>query len=354
MVILLIINERYIVKIKIALIFGITGQDGSYLAELLLKKKYIVHGVIRRSSSFNTGRINHLYESPFKSSKKLYLHYGDITDSLLVFNLINQIKPDEVYNLAAQSHVKVSFDNPEYTTNINALGALRILESINSANLQKKTRYYQAGTSEMYGKTNKKKLNENSILQPQSPYGAAKLYAHWLTKIYRDSYNIFASNGILFNHESPRRGETFVTQKIIKALSSIKKGTQDKLILGNLYSIRDWGHAKDYVEGMWKILQYKHADDWVLATGKTCTVKKFIEIVSKKLNLNIFWKGSGLNEKAYLKKNYKCIIEVNKKYFRPLEVDYLRGENKKARTKLKWKPKFNLNTLIDDMLTEYQ
>ena len=340
-------------KKKKALIFGITGQDGSYLAELLLNKKYIVHGVVRRSSSFNTGRINHLYENPFKKGKKFYLHYGDITDSLLIFNIINQIKPDEIYNLAAQSHVKVSFENPAYTTDVDAVGTLRILESIKSAKLENRTKFYQAGTSEMYGKTLRKNLSENSTFRPQSPYGAAKLYAHWITRIYRDSYNIFASNGILFNHESPRRGETFVTQKIIKGLSLIKQGFQNKLVLGNLYSVRDWGHAKDYVEGMWKILQFNKPDDWVLSTGYCCSVKKFVEKVAKKINLKIYWKGRGINEKAYLIDNNKCIIELNKKYFRPLEVDYLKGDSKKAKKKLKWQPKYNLNSLINDMLNKY-
>ena len=340
-------------KNKIALIFGITGQDGSYMADFLLKKNYIVHGVIRRSSSFNTARINHIYQDPFDKNKKLFLHYGDITDSLLVFNLVNSIKPNEIYNLAAQSHVKVSFENPEYTTNVDALGALRILDSIKAAKLQKKTRFYQAGTSEMFGKTSKKYQNENTTFFPQSPYGAAKVYAYWITKIYREAYNIFAANGILFNHESPRRGETFVTQKIIKELCLIKKGLKDKLILGNIYSVRDWGHAVDYIEGMWKILQYKKPEDWVLATGLICSVKKFIDKVANKIELNIIWKGSGLQEKAFLKNTNKCIIEVHPKYFRPLEVEYLRGDSKKARSKLNWKPKYDLNSLIQDMIKKY-
>lgn len=337
-------------KKKKALIFGITGQDGSYLAELLIKKKYEVHGVIRRASTFNTKRIDHIYQQPFQSKKNFFLHYGDITDSLLVFKLINSIKPEEIYNLAAQSHVQVSFDTPEYTANVDAIGCLRILESIKSAKLIKKTKFYQAGTSEMYGNTKDRFQNEKTLLEPQSPYAAAKVYAHWMTRIYRDSYGIFASNGILFNHESPRRGETFVTQKIVRGLKQIKKGKQNKLYLGNIYSVRDWGHAKDYVEGMWKILQHSKPDDWVLATGQICSVKEFVIKVCKKLDLKIIWKGKGLKEKGICKVTKKTIIEISKKYFRPLDVVYLRGDSKKARLKLGWKPKYNLDSLIEDML----
>ena len=337
-------------KKKKALIFGVTGQDGSYLAELLIRKKYEVHGVVRRASTINTKRINHIYQDPFKKNKSLFLYYGDITDSLLVFKLINSIKPNEIYNLAAQSHVQVSFDNPEYTANVDALGSLRILESIKSAKLINKTKFYQAGTSEMFGSTKDKLQNEKSLFLPQSPYAASKIYSHWITKIYRESYGIFASNGILFNHESPRRGETFVTQKIVKGLKQIKSGKKNKLYLGNLYSIRDWGHAKDYVEGMWKILQYTKSDDWVLATGQICSVKDFVNKVCKKLDFHIIWKGKGLNEKGICKITKKTIIEISKKYFRPLDVVYLRGDSKKARLKLGWKPKYNLDTLIEDML----
>lgn len=335
---------------KKALIFGITGQDGSYLAELLIKKKYEVHGVVRRASSFNTQRIDHIYQDPFEKNKKLILYYGDITDSLLVFKLINNIKPNEIYNLAAQSHVQVSFDNPEYTSNVDALGCLRILDSIKSANLINKTKFYQAGTSEMYGATKDKFQNEKSLFKPQSPYAVSKIYAHWMTNIYRDSYGIFASNGILFNHESPRRGETFVTQKIVRGLKKIKSGEKNKLYLGNLYSIRDWGHAKDYVEGMWKILQYKKPDDWVLATGQISSVKEFVNKVCNKLDIPIVWKGSGLKEKGISKITKKPIIEISKKYFRPLDVVYLRGNSKKARLRLAWKPKYNLDSLIEEML----
>ena len=335
---------------KKALIFGITGQDGSYLAELLNKKKYEVHGVVRRASSFNTQRIDHIYQDPFEKNKKLILYYGDITDSLLVFKLINNIKPNEIYNLAAQSHVQVSFDNPEYTSNVDALGCLRILDSIKSANLINKTKFYQAGTSEMYGATKDKFQNEKSLFKPQSPYAVSKIYAHWMTNIYRDSYGIFASNGILFNHESPRRGETFVTQKIVRGLKKIKSGEKNKLYLGNLYSIRDWGHAKDYVEGMWKILQYKKPDDWVLATGQISSVKEFVNKVCNKLDIPIVWKGSGLKEKGISKITKKPIIEISKKYFRPLDVVYLRGNSKKARLRLAWKPKYNLDSLIEEML----
>ena len=337
-------------KKKKALIFGVTGQDGSYLTELLIRKKYEVHGVVRRASTINTKRIDHIYQDPFKKNKSLFLYYGDISDSLLVFKLINSIKPDEIYNLAAQSHVQVSFDNPEYTANVDALGSLRILESIKSAKLINKTKFYQAGTSEMFGSTKDKFQNEKSLFLPQSPYAASKIYSHWITKIYRESYGIFASNGILFNHESPRRGETFVTQKIVKGLKQIKRGIKNKLYLGNLYSIRDWGHAKDYVEGMWKILQYTKSDDWVLATGQICSVKDFVNKVCKKLDFHIIWKGKGLNEKGICKITKKIIIEISKKYFRPLDVVYLRGDSKKARLKLGWKPKYNLDTLIEDML----
>ena len=337
---------------KIALIFGITGQDGSYLAEFLLKKKYIVHGVKRRSSSINTGRIDHIYQDPHIKKRTFILHYGDITDSLSVTRLINQIKPNEIYNLAAQSHVHVSFESPEYTANADALGALRILEAIRFNKLEKKTKFYQAGTSELYGRNEKIPQNEKTIFHPASPYAVAKLYAHWITINYREAYKIFACNGILFNHESPRRGETFVTQKIIQALCRIKVNKQKTLYLGNMYSKRDWGHAKDYVQAMWSMLQQKKPEDFVIATGKQTNVKNFVNLVAKQLKIKISWKGKGINEKA-IDENGKTIVACDKAYYRPLEVNTLLGDSRKARKKLKWNPKFNLNELISEMI-EYE
>ncbi len=337
---------------KKALIFGITGQDGSYLAEFLLKKKYLVHGVKRRSSSINTFRIDHIYQDPHVKSRNLFLHYGDITDSTSVSKIIERIRPDEIYNLAAQSHVAVSFEVPEYTANADALGALRILEAIKFHKLEKKTKFYQAGTSEMYGKVQESPQNEKTNFYPLSPYGVAKLYAHWITKNYREAYNIFGSNGILFNHESPRRGETFVTKKIIRALVRIKMGKQKKLFLGNLDSKRDWGHAKDYIEAMWKILQQKKPDDYVIATGKQLSIRQFVNLVSKKLNLNIAWRGKGLNEKGFDINSKKNIIVVDKNYIRPLDVNTLLGNAAKARKILSWKPKTNIHQLIEEMISE--
>ena len=337
---------------KIALIFGITGQDGSYLAEFLLKKKYIVHGVKRRLSSINTGRIDHIYQDPHIKKRTFILHYGDITDSLSVTRLINQIKPDEIYNLAAQSHVHVSFESPEYTANADALGALRILEAIRFNKLEKKTKFYQAGTSELYGRNEKIPQNEKTIFHPASPYAVAKLYAHWITINYREAYKIFACNGILFNHESPRRGETFVTQKIVQALCKIKANKQKTLYLGNMYSKRDWGHARDYVQAMWSMLQQKNPEDFVIATGKQTTVKNFVNLVAKKLEIKILWKGKGINEKA-VDENGKIIVACDKAYYRPLEVNNLLGNSRKARKKLKWNPKINLNGLIAEMI-EYE
>jgi len=334
---------------KIALIFGITGQDGSYLVRYLQKKKYIVHGVIRRSSSFNTSRIDDLYEAPDIKKRKLILHYGDLVDSSLIQSLISKIMPDEIYNLAAQSHVAVSFETPEYTSDVDGIGTLRILESIRSLRNKKKIKFYQAGTSEMYGGTQKKSQNENTLFDPQSPYAAAKVYAHNITKIYREAYDIFASNGILFNHESPMRGETFVTKKIIKALVKIKQGKQKTLYLGNIYSKRDWGHAKDYVRAMWRILNHKQPDDFVIATNQQKTIKEFVNIVSKKLNFKLKWKGKGLNEHA-IDQNNKTIIKIDKRYFRPLEVENLKGDYSKAKRILKWKPELSLTQLIDDMI----
>jgi len=337
---------------KKALIFGITGQDGSYLAEFLLKKKYLVHGVKRRSSSINTFRIDHIYEEPHSKSRNFFLHYGDITDSTSVSKIIEKIRPDEIYNLAAQSHVAVSFEVPEYTANADALGALRILEAIKFHRLEKKTKFYQAGTSEMYGKVQESPQNEKTNFYPLSPYGVAKLYAHWITKNYREAYNIFGSNGILFNHESPRRGETFVTKKIIRALVRIKMGKQKKLFLGNLDSKRDWGHARDYVEAMWKILQQKKPDDYVIATGKQLSIRQFINLVTKKLNLKIIWRGKGLKEKGIEVKTKKDIISIDKNYIRPLDVNTLLGNASKARKKLSWKPRTNIDQLIEEMISE--
>ena len=334
---------------KVALIFGITGQDGSYLAEFLLNKKYTVHGVKRRSSSINTGRIDHIYQDPQIKKRTFILHYGDITDSLLVTRLIKEIKPDEIYNLAAQSHVQVSFESPEYTANADALGALRILEAIRFNKLEKKTKYYQAGTSELYGRNEKTPQNERTNFHPASPYGVAKLYAHWITINYKEAYNIFACNGILFNHESPRRGETFVTQKIVQALCRIKKKKQRILYLGNLYAKRDWGHARDYVEAMWLMLQQKKPIDLVISTGKQSTVKNFVNKVSKKLNMKLSWKGKGISEKA-VDQNGKTIVACDRNYYRPLEVNNLLGDSRKARKLLNWKPKTGLDDLISEMV----
>ena len=335
---------------KIALIFGITGQDGSYLAEFLLKKNYIVHGVKRRSSSINTGRIDHIYQDPHVKNRKFILHYGDLTDSLSVTRIIKQVKPDEIYNLAAQSHVAVSFESPEYTANADALGVLRILEAIRFNNFVKKTKFYQAGTSELYGRCEKIPQNEKTLFHPASPYGVAKLYAHWITINYREAYGMFATNGILFNHESPRRGETFVTQKIVQGLCNIKKKKQDVLFLGNLEAKRDWGHAREYVEAMWLMLQQKTPDDFVISTGKQVSVKHFVNMVAKCLDIKIFWRGKGINEKAY-DINKKIIIACDKAYYRPLEVNTLLGDSRKAFKQLKWKPKTDLKKLIVEMIS---
>ena len=336
-------------KKKIALIFGITGQDGSYLAEFLLKKNYIVHGVKRRSSSFNTGRIDHLYQDPHEKIRKFILHYGDITDAISVSSLIKNIKPDEIYNLAAQSHVAVSFEVPEYTANADGIGALRILEAIKFHGFEKKTKFYQAGTSEMFGKVAQTPQTEKTPFYPRSPYGVAKVYAHWITINYREAYKIFACNGILFNHESPVRGETFVTKKIVMALCKIKLNKQKKLFLGNLDAKRDWGHAKDYVEAMWKMLQKKTPQDYVISTGKQYSVRNFVNLSLKELNIKYHWKGKGINEKCY-DDNGNCIIACDKEYFRPLEVDTLLGDSTKARKELNWKPKYNIHNLVKEMV----
>ena len=336
--------------IKTALIFGITGQDGSYLAELLLSKNYIVHGVKRRSSSLNTGRIDHIYQDPHERNKKFILHYGDITDSTSVSKIIKQVKPNEIYNLAAQSHVAVSFEVPEYTANADALGALRILEAIKFHKLEKKTKFYQAGTSEMYGRVQEIPQNEKTNFYPQSPYGVAKVYAHWITKNYREAYNIFAANGILFNHESPRRGETFVTKKIVRGMVRIKYGKQNKIFLGNLNAKRDWGHAKDYVLAMWKILQQKKPDDYVISTGNQYSIKTFTNMVASQLHMRINWIGKGLSTKAKDIDKNKIIVEVDKNYFRPLDVNTLLGDSKKARRELNWKPSTDLKSMIAEMI----
>ena len=337
---------------KTALIFGVTGQDGSYLAEFLLKKKYVVHGVIRRSSSFNTSRINHLYQDPYTKKRNFILHYGDVTDSISVSSIIKKIKPNEIYNLAAQSHVAVSFEVPEYTANADAIGALRILEAIRFHRLEKFTKFYQAGTSEMFGKVLTVPQNEKTPFYPRSPYGVAKVYAHWITVNYREAYNIFACNGILFNHESFRRGGTFVTKKIVSALCKVKLGMQKKLYLGNIYSKRDWGDAREFVEAMWKMLQQKKPDDYVIATGKQYSVKNFVNLVLKELDMKFYWKGKRLNEKCYLTDTKKVIVETHKSYYRPLEVDTLLGDPKKAIRELKWKPTTNIKSLVSHMVLE--
>ena len=332
---------------KKALIFGVTGQDGSYLAEFLLNKNYIVHCVKRKSSSYNTSRIDHLIDA----NKNFHLHYGDVTDSSLINTLINTIKPNEIYNLSAQSHVAVSFFLPDYSSNVNAIGCLRILEAIKLSKLKNKIKFYQAGTSEMFGKVSQIPQNEKTPFYPRSPYGVSKLFAHWMTINYRESYNLFACNGILFNHESPRRGETFVTRKITIGLTRIKLGLQKKIILGNLNAKRDWGHAKDYVEAQWLILQQPKPDDYVIATGKNHTVKEFINKCAKILKIKIYWKGEGIKTKAYDAKG-NCIIECSKKYFRPAEVDILLGDSTKAKKVLKWKPKISFENLVKEMIND--
>jgi GDPmannose 4,6-dehydratase len=334
---------------KVALIFGITGQDGSYLAELLIKKGYLVHGVKRRSSSLNTSRVDHIYQDPYEKKKNFFLHYGDVTDAISVSTLIKKIRPNEIYNLAAQSHVAVSFEVPEYTANADAIGALRILEAIKFHGFEKITKFYQAGTSEMFGKVQQVPQNEKTPFYPRSPYGVAKVYAHWITINYREAYNIFACNGILFNHESPRRGETFVTRKIVIALCRIKSGKQKKLFLGNIEAKRDWGHAQDYVEAMWKMLQKKSPSDFVIATGKQYSVRQFIDLTLKELGITFLWKGKGIKSKCYdLKGN--CFIECDKEYYRPLEVDTLLGDARKAKKELNWKPKIDIKMLVKEMV----
>ena len=334
---------------RVALITGITGQDGSYLAELLLEKNYIVHGIKRRSSSFNTDRIDHLYKER-KESSNFFLHYGDLTDSTNLIRIIQEVQPDEIYNLAAQSHVKVSFETPEYTANADAVGTLRILEAIRILKLEKKTKFYQASTSEMFGLVQEIPQKETTPFYPRSPYGVAKLYAHWITKNYRESYGIFACSGILFNHESPVRGETFVTRKITRGVTKIHYGLQEKIYLGNLDAERDWGHAKDFVKGMWLMLQQENPDDYVLATGKKISVREFVEMSFSKIGIEIKWIGEGVEEKGVDSKTGKVLIEIDSEYFRPAEVDLLIGDYSKAKSKLGWEPTYSVEQLCQEMI----
>jgi GDPmannose 4,6-dehydratase len=335
---------------KTAIITGITGQDGSYLAELLLGKGYMVHGIKRRASSFNTQRIDHLYKDTEHDGARFRLHYGDLTDSSNLIHLVKSIEPDEIYNLAAQSHVKVSFDSPEYTADADGLGTLRLLEAIRLLGFEKKTRFYQASTSELFGKVQETPQKETTPFYPRSPYAVAKLYAYWMTVNYREAYGIYACNGILFNHESPRRGETFVTRKITRAASRIKYGLDEKLYLGNLDSKRDWGHAEDYVEGMWRMLQQPTGDDYILATGRTTKIRDFVAMAFNEAGIKIAWSGVGVNEKGLDAKTGKILVEVDHLYFRPTEVDLLLGDYRKAREKLGWEPKHSLEELVRDMM----
>lgn len=337
---------------KVALIAGVTGQDGAYLSELLLEKGYEVHGIKRRSSLFNTDRVDHLYRDQHEKDVKFFLHYGDTTDSTNLIRIIQEVQPDEIYNLAAQSHVKVSFETPEYTANSDALGTLRMLEAIRILKLEKKTRFYQASTSELYGKVMEVPQTEETPFYPRSPYGVAKLYAYWITKNYREAYGMYACNGILFNHESPLRGETFVTRKITRAVARIKLDMQKKLFLGNLDAKRDWGHAKDYVEGMWLMLQQDNPDDYVLATGTTTPVRTFVEKAFAEVDIKIEWKGEGVNEKGINVENGEVLVEVDPRYFRPTEVDLLVGNPEKARRVLGWKHRHNLDQLIQEMVKQ--
>ena len=335
---------------KVALITGITGQDGAYLAELLLSKGYTVHAIKRRSSSFNTGRIEHLYQDPHVEEQRFVLHYGDMTDSTNLIRIVQQCRPDEIYNLAAQSHVQVSFETAEYTANADAIGALRLLEAIRILGLEKKSRFYQASTSELYGLVQEVPQSEKTPFYPRSPYAAAKLYAYWIVVNYREAYGIHASNGILFNHESPLRGETFVTRKITRAAAAIHLGKQDKLYLGNLAAKRDWGHAREYVRGMWMMLQQDEPDDYVLATGKTTEVRQFVTWAFEDVGIHLEWKGEGVDEKGWDKATGKCVVEVDPRYFRPTEVDLLIGDPTKAHTKLGWKHETPVRELCREMV----
>jgi GDPmannose 4,6-dehydratase len=334
---------------KKALITGITGQDGSYLAELLLEKGYDVHGIVRRASTINTHRLDHIFQDPHEENPRLHLHYGDLTDASNLSRLLGKIQPDEIYNLGAQSHVRVSFDTPEYTSDVTGLGALRLLDAIRDTGV--KTKFYQASSSEMFGKAVELPLKETSAFHPRSPYGCAKVYAYWITKNYRESYGLFAVNGILFNHESPRRGETFVTRKITQGLARIKLGKQEKLFLGNLDSRRDWGYAKDYVEGMWRMLQHKTPDDFILATNETHSIREFAEESARHLGFDIEWKGKGMKEKGVDKKTKKVLIEIDPVYFRPAEVDVLLGDYGKAKKTLGWQPTTTFKSLAK-LMTE--
>ncbi|MDR3476838.1 MAG: GDP-mannose 4,6-dehydratase [Gammaproteobacteria bacterium] len=336
---------------KVALITGITGQDGAYLAEFLLEKGYIVHGIKRRSSLFNTDRIDHLYQDPHTKNQRFFLHYGDMTDSSCLTRIIQQVQPTEIYNLAAQSHVAVSFEEPEYTANADALGALRVLEAIRILGLEKKTRFYQASTSELYGLVQETPQKETTPFYPRSPYAVAKLYAYWITVNYREAYGIYACNGILFNHESPLRGETFVSRKVTRALARIKLGLQDCLYMGNLDAKRDWGHARDYVEMQWLMLQQSEAEDFVIATGRQYSVRDFINAAAAELKMHITWKGTAIDEKGY-DANGRCIIAVDPRYFRPTEVESLLGDPTKAKQKLGWTPKISFEQLVAEMVHE--
>ncbi|AZC20989.1 GDP-mannose 4,6-dehydratase [Pseudomonas sp. CMR5c] len=336
---------------KVALITGVTGQDGAYLAELLLSKDYEVHGIKRRSSLINTDRIDHLYQDPHEPDQRFILHYGDMTDSSSLIRIIQQVQPDEIYNLAAQSHVAVSFEEPEYTANSDALGALRILEAIRILGLEKKTRFYQASTSELYGLVQEIPQKETTPFYPRSPYAVAKLYAYWITVNYREAYGMYACNGILFNHESPIRGETFVTRKITRALARIKLGLQDCLYLGNIDAKRDWGHAKDYVEMQWLMLQQDKPEDFVIATGVQYSVREFVELAAKEIGIDINWKGEGVDEKGYDAQG-KCIVSIDPRYFRPTEVETLLGDASKARKTLNWEPKISFRELVSEMMRE--
>jgi len=335
---------------RVALITGITGQDGAYLAELLLAKGYLVHGIKRRSSSFNTGRIEHIYQDPHETNPQLVLHYGDMTDATNLIRIVQETQPDEINNLAAQSHVQVSFETPEYTANADGLGVLRLLEAIRLLGLTGKTRFYQASTSELYGKVQAVPQDEATPFYPRSPYGAAKLYGYWITVNYREAYGLHASNGILFNHESPSRGETFVTRKITRAIAAIHLGRQEKLYLGNLDAKRDWGHARDYVRGMWMILQQEKADDYVLATGETHTVRSFVEKAFAHVGVAVDWTGTGVEEKGVCTKTGRVLVEIDPRYFRPTEVDLLIGDAAKARAKLGWKHEIGLDALVAEMV----
>lgn len=337
---------------KKALITGVTGQDGAYLAEFLLAKGYEVHGIKRRSSLFNTARIDHLYHDPHESGLKFTLHYGDLTDSSSLIRVINEVQPDEIYNLAAQSHVAVSFEQPEYTANADALGALRILEGIRLLGLEKKTKFYQASTSELYGLVQEIPQKETTPFYPRSPYAVAKLYAYWITVNYREAYNIYACNGILFNHESPLRGETFVTRKITRALTRIKFGLQERLYMGNINALRDWGHAKDYIEMQWLMLQQETAEDFVIATGQQHSVREFIELSARELDITLVWKGQGVDEKGYDAATGNCIIAIDSRYYRPTEVETLLGDASKAKEKLGWTPKISFHELVREMVQE--